>query len=453
MRKLPVVAIVGRPNVGKSSYFNAVLGRRVAIVDPMAGVTRDRISEEVAYRDRSFELIDTGGIGLFDEALLKSEIENQIAIALDLADAIIFLVDARDGRTPMDEEVAGRLRACGKPVVLVVNKIDSKALESEKHGFHSLGFGEPQAASAVEGRGVFAALGRALDLIPPDPVCPEENNEGPGEDLIKVAVVGKMNAGKSTLVNHLARENRVIVSDVPGTTRDSVDVAFRVGGRKFVVIDTAGIRRKKAIQDSVEFYGQARAERAIRRADVVVLLIDATTEISLVDKKIADLVITSYKPCVLAVSKWDLAEGHTPDEYGTYVGDRLPGFGFFPLTFISSKTGFNVENTFDLVAELHRQATLRMPTGEVNRVLESAIARRAPQIRKSRLAKIYFGIQVEVGPPTFVIFVNDIRLFNRDYRRYLSNRFREAFPFREVPIKIAFRGKDRAGRGGRRGER
>ena len=444
MQDLPCLAIVGRPNVGKSSYFNAILGKRVSIVDPMAGVTRDRVSAEVTHGGRPFELIDTGGIGLVDQTLLKDEIERQIEIALDLADVVIFIVDVRDGVTTLDREVADRLRNCRKPVLLVANKADSRFLEEERHQFHVLGCGEPFAVSAHESRGIFTALEAARDLLPEDES--EGDRESDAEpEKIKVAVVGRMNAGKSSLVNRLAAGERVIVSSVPGTTRDSVDVAFKVDGREFVIIDTAGIRRKRAIQDSVEFYGQARAERAVRRSDVVILMIDATQEISSVDKKIADLVLTSYKPCILAISKWDLAKDHTPEEYSEYVADRLPGFTFFPLVFISSLTGFNVRSTFNLVADLCAQAAVRVSTPRINEVLKSALAKRAPQIRRSRLARIYFGTQVTVSPPTIIVFVNDIRNFNRDYRRYLANRFREELPFSEVPIKIAFRGKDRTG--------
>ncbi len=441
----PVIAIVGRPNVGKSSLFNAMIGKRISIVDPTAGVTRDRISAEVTYSARTFELIDTGGIGLFDQTLLKGEIEEQISLAIDLADALIFVVDVREGRTLLDENVAVLLRKCRKPVVLVANKADTPHLEDLRHGFHSLGFGDPLPVSAAERRGVFSAIDRLYDLLPFAEVEDDDPTTEGEDQPIQVAVVGRMNAGKSTLVNVLVGEERVIVSDVPGTTRDSVDVPFKIGGRDYVVIDTAGLRRKRSVQDSVDFYGQARAERSIRRADVVLLMLDVTRDIATVDKKIADLVITSYKPCVLTVSKWDLSEGHTTSEYETYVNDRLRGFHYMPLSFISSKDSFNIESTFELVAEMYDQTSTRVNTAQINKVLEQAIAKRAPQLRKSRLAKIYFGMQVEVRPPTIIVFVNDIKLFNREYRRYLGNRFREALPFGEVPIKIAFRGKDRVG--------
>jgi len=443
MHQRPVIAIVGRPNVGKSSFFNAVVGRRVSIVDPVAGVTRDRVSADITFQGTEFELIDTGGIGLFDETLLKDEVERQIAIALDLADVVIFLVDVREGRTPLDEEVAGRLRRCGCPVVLVANKADTAALEEYRHVFFRLGFGEPLAASAHEKRGVYAVLEQALELIPGEDA--EDRFEEGAPARVKVAVVGRMNVGKSSLVNYLAQEERVIVSELPGTTRDSVDVTFEIGGRQYVVIDTAGMRRKTSIQDSIEFYGQARAERAIRRADVVVLMLDATREIAKVDKKIADMVITSYKPCVLAVSKWDLVQDSTSDDYEAYVAAKLRGFDFMPLTFISSQTGFNIEATFELVTELYHQASQRASTAMINKVLEDAVRRRTPQIRLAKPGKIYFGMQIETCPPTILVYVNDIKLFNHDYRRYLANRFRKALPYSEVPIKIAFRGKDRVG--------
>ncbi|MHC4945713.1 MAG: ribosome biogenesis GTPase Der [Planctomycetota bacterium] len=340
--KLPVIAIVGRPNVGKSAFFNAVAGSRVSIVDDVAGVTRDRVSMEIRHSGRVFELIDTGGLGLFDEAMLKEEIESQIDIALASADGVLFLVDIREGLVPLDQEVANRLRKISKPVVLVANKADNLNQTYECHAFHVMGFGEPLPASALERRSVFEALDRILDLIP------QAEAEEAEEPHPKVAIVGKRNAGKSTLVNHLAQEDRVIVSQIPGTTRDSVDVRVKLDDLAFTVIDTAGLRRKKSIQDSVEFYGQARAARAIRRADVVLLLIDATQEISQVDKTIAETIMESYKPCIVCLSKWDLAKGHSSEAFAEYVASRLPGLSFAPLTCISSMTGVNIKETFAL---------------------------------------------------------------------------------------------------------
>lgn len=437
--RLPVIAIVGRPNVGKSAFFNAVVGSRVSIVDAMAGVTRDRVSMEVEIKGRCIELIDTGGIGLFDEALLKEEIENQIEIAIASADGVLFMVDIRDGLTSLDEEVARKLRKLNKPVLLVANKADHLSMEHRAHDFLRLGFDDPLPVSALGRRSVYEAVESLLEKMPAAAM---------EEELVfteaKVAVVGKMNSGKSTLVNHLAHEDRVIVSEIPGTTRDSVDVRVEFGGHTFTVIDTAGLRRKKAIQDSVEFYGQARASRAIRRADVVILLIDATRDISQVDKRIAEAIVESYKPCVICLNKWDLTEDHSVDDFAEYVAVRLPGLNFAPLICLSAKTGFNIQDVFRLVHELREQAGHRVSTAQINKVLQEAITRRSPRMRRSKVAKIYFGAQVEIEPPTVVVFVNDPSLFNEEYRRYLANRLRLELPYGEVPVKIAFKGKPRS---------
>ncbi|MFH1998687.1 MAG: ribosome biogenesis GTPase Der [Planctomycetota bacterium] len=434
--RLPVIAIVGRPNVGKSAFFNAVVGSRVSIVDEVAGVTRDRVSMEVKYSGRVFELIDTGGIGLFDEALLKEEIESQIDIAITSADGILFIVDIREGLMPLDQEVARRLRRLDKPVLLVANKADHLAMQYESHHFHSLGLGAPLPVSALERRSVFEAIELMLEKIP---VFEEEEA---AEIVPKIAVVGKMNSGKSTLVNHLAQADRVIVSEIPGTTRDSVDVRVTLDGQTFVVIDTAGLRRTKSVRDSVEFYGQARAARAIRRADLVLLMIDVEREISLVDKSIADAILEEYKPCILCLSKWDLAVDYSTETYEEYVNARLPNLKFTPLSFISCKTNFNIKKTFAMIPELMTQAGHRTSTAQINQVLQEAFARRTPRVKKSRVPKVYFGTQVEVYPPTIVVFVNDKSLFNDEYNRYLTGRFRESLPYPEVPIKIIFRGKE-----------
>ena len=439
-RKIPVIAIVGRPNVGKSAFFNAAAGSRIAIVDPAAGVTRDRISAELVHEGRRFELIDTGGIGGAEGDRLKEEIESQIDVALHAADGILFLVDIREGILPLDQEVARRLRGLKKPVVLVANKADHGFMVHARHGFMRLGFGEPVAASALERRSVFEALERILEALPAPP--PEAEDGAEGGDGPRVAVVGRMNAGKSTLVNRLARGPRVIVSEIPGTTRDSVDVRVEMGDLRFTVIDTAGIRRKRSIQDSVEFYGQARAARAIRRADAVLLLLDATREISSVDKRIAAEVLDSYKPCIVCLNKWDRVD-RPPEAFLEYVGARLTGLRFAPVACLSALEGFNVEPTFRLVPELIEQWSRRVETARINKVLREAFTRRPPRTPKSRTAKVYFGTQVDVRPPFIVVFVNDPALFDEAWRRYLAGRFREALPFPEVPIKIAFRGRRR----------
>ena len=378
--------------------------------------------------------------------LVKADVDRVSATdifgkAIDLADAVIFIVDVRAGPTPLDGEVASRLRRCGKPVVLVANKADHGSMVHERHRFQRLGFGDPIAASALERRSVFEAVERILAELPEPDAGPGEGAQDP-EWGPRVAVVGRMNAGKSTLVNKLARGPRVIVSEIPGTTRDSVDVRVEMEDLRFTVIDTAGIRKKRSVQDSVEFYGQARAARAIRRADAVLLLLDATREISSVDKRIAGAVLDSFKPCIVCLNKWDRVD-HPPEAFMEYVGARLTGLRFAPVSCISALDGFNLEATFRLVPELIAQWSQRVETARINKVLQEAFTRRPPRTPKSRTAKAYFGTQVDVRPPFIVVFVNDPALFDEGWRRFLAGRFREALPFQEVPIKIAFRGRRR----------
>lgn len=434
MRAL-TVAVVGRPNVGKSSYFNAVVGRRVAIVEPTPGVTRDRVCADVELGGRTFQLMDTGGIGVVDEAALDADIENQIDIALHLADVVIFLVDGRDGVTPLDERVAEQLRRLEKPLVLGVNKIDHPSREELALDFWALGLGEPSVVSANEGMGVEALLERAVELLPA-----AEEGETAEDSLPHIALVGKRNVGKSTLLNHLAGESRVIVSDVAGTTRDAIDVTLEFGGRRFVAIDTAGVMKKGKVNSSIEFYSQARTEAAIRRADVVLFLFDPTLEVSQVDKKIAMQLSDACRPCVLVVNKWDLArDSIATGEFMEYLADRLPGLHFAPVVFISALEELNTTGLLDVAFDLDQQARRRVGTGELNRVLEEAFARRRPGGKQGYKAKLFFGTQVETSPPTFVVFVNEPQLYPANYARYLENRLRDAFDFSEIPIRVFLR--------------
>lgn len=433
---IPVVTIVGRPNVGKSSLLNCFARRRISIVEPTSGVTRDRVSTEIQYKDYAFELVDTGGMGVKDVDGLTGEIEAQIEIALHRADLILFVVDVRDGVTPLDIMVAVKLRRLGKKVILVANKVDTPKFESQMGDFNRLGFGEPIPMSALEGFGRSELLDRIISFL--SAPCPESASP---ELIMKLAIVGKRNAGKSTLINTLAKEQRVIVSEVPGTTRDSVDVRFEIEGKQFLAIDTAGVRKKRQVKDSIEFYSMARAERAIRRADVVLFLIDATLKVSEVDKKLGDYIISECKPCIIVINKWDLARGAETEKFNDYIYKCLPGLSFAPISFISAKNNEHVVGMIHLALELYEQANTRVTTSEVNQALEEALTLHRPTRRKAKSPKIYYATQVGVAPPTFVLFVNDPKLFDRDYERYLSNQLRSKLPFSEVPLKFHFRAR------------
>ncbi|MCA9319638.1 MAG: ribosome biogenesis GTPase Der [Planctomycetes bacterium] len=436
------IAIVGRPNVGKSSYFNAVIGRRISIVEPTPGVTRDRISIAVEFEGRAFDLMDTGGIGIVDEAMLGQDIENQIEIAIHLADVIIFLVDGKEGITALDADVARRLRRLNKPLVLGVNKIDHPGKEALANEFYGLAMGEPVVVSALEGMGVMELLGRAKDLLPNDPKR-EESDAEVEDRLIRIAFVGKRNVGKSTLLNQLSGGSRVIVSEIAGTTRDAVDVDVNFKGRRFTAIDTAGIMKKGKVSNSIDFYSQARTEAAIRRADVVLFLFDPTLDVSQVDKKIARQLADSARPCVLVVNKWDLARDQLQTgEFVEYLAARLPGLHFSPVVFTSALEGMNLDGAIDVAFDLHRQASIRVGTGELNRAIEAAVERRKPGGREGYKAKVFYATQVDHTPPTFIVFVNDPSLFPANYQRYIQNQLRDAFDFNEVPLNVFFRRRD-----------
>lgn len=437
----PIVAIVGRPNVGKSSLFNRLAGHRIAIVDPTSGVTRDRISADISYRGAHFELLDTGGIGVHDTDHLDEEIEGQIQAAIEVAHVIVFLVDARDGVTPLDRVVAERLRLLGKPLVLAANKVDHPRLEAHVAEFYELGLGDPLATSANSGLGSAELLDQIVEHL-----GDLAQQEQPHEPAMRLALVGKRNAGKSTLVNTLAQAERVIVSEVPGTTRDSIDVRFERDGEVFVAIDTAGVRKKRSISGAIEFYSLSRAQRSIRRADVVLFLLDAPREISQVDKQLGAYIVEQRKPCILVVTKWDLAEDLAPEKFTRYLSERLPGLSFCPLTYMSAQEGMNVEETFGVARELYAQASRHVATSDVNRVIQEALARRSPRARKgARPAKIFYGTQVAVQPPSFRLFANKPSQFTNSYIRYLEGRFRSQLGFDEVPVKLFLQARPRRG--------
>ncbi len=430
------VAIVGRPNVGTSTLFNALAGSRIAIEGDSPGVTRDRVLYPLTIEDRTFDLVDTGGIGIVDSQRLEKQVEQQIQLAIDAADVLLFLVDSRDGITPLDQEVAARLRKAGKKVLLVAAKVDTQRIEDNLPSFHALGFGDALPVSAKQNRGLYDLEEAIVQALPPA----SEGEEGLETALPKIALVGRRNVGKSTLINQICGAERVIVSDTPGTTRDSLDITVRRGDSAFVLIDTAGLRKRGQMDDSLEFFGHMRTERAIRRADAVVLMLDAMDDIGKVDKQIAAFILANFKPCVIALNKWDLAQvrspGITPDVFSRYVTDHLPGMHFCRLAALSAKEGTNAWGLIDSALELIEQGATRTGTAALNSALAEAQKKRATRAKGGKLGRIYYGTQTGVSPPAFLLFVNNPVQFDDNYLRYLANQLRDALGYPEIPLKI-----------------
>jgi GTP-binding protein len=439
---IPCVVIAGRPNVGKSSLFNAICRDRVAIVEPTPGVTRDRISRFLEREGRRFELVDTGGLGLVDVDELAEDIHRQIEVAIAHADLVLLVVDVKAGLQPSDQEIVDRLRQAGKRVLLVVNKCDIRRDEQAAVEFYALGYEDMVLTSVEHRRGLRRLMEALMAALPPATEGPE-GPDAQSAEPVKIAFVGRRNAGKSTLVNQLAQEPRVLVSEIPGTTRDSVDVHFHVGEMRFTAIDTAGVRRRKQVKDSVDFYSATRARQAIGRADVVVLVLDGPLEIGRLDKQLADYVSSHYKPCVIAVNKVDLAPRTTLEEWSAYVRDRLPGVAFAPLVCISASTGRNTLGLIETAVGLHEQSFVRVATAELNRVIEEAVVRRPPPSTSTQFGKIYYATQVAVQPPTIVLFANEPELVDEGYLRYLAGQLRAAFPFSAIPIRFIVRPRRR----------
>ncbi len=435
---IPQVVIVGRPNVGKSSIFNWLSGRRLAIVDPTAGVTRDRVTQLVDVNGRFAELVDTGGMGIEDSDNLTEQVEDQIQTAVDSAHIVLFVVDCRDGPVPLDQEVAKRLRYITVPVLLVVNKADTPAIEGEADGFYRFAR-KMVRVSAKENRGKSELLDAIYQLLPE----PSENDKPPAETPMKLAMVGRRNVGKSTLVNTLAQAERMIVSEVPGTTRDSVDVRFEMDGKTFMAIDTPGFRRSKSVNTDVEFYSTHRAQRSIRRADVVLLFFDASQRIGQVDKQLCDYIAQQYKPCMFVVNKWDLLAGSMPTEkWVVYLRDNFRSLWYAPIAFVTGQSGKNVKAMLNHAQMLFRQSTHRVGTSALNRIVQAAIEKNPPPVHLNRHAKIYYATQVAVQPPTVVLFCNDPKAISPQYQRYLLRVFRESLDFGEVPIKLYLRRRE-----------
>ena len=434
------VVIVGRPNVGKSSLFNWLINKRIAIVDDVAGVTRDRLTHLMCVGDRYFELVDTGGMGIEDTDNLTSHIEEQIETAIESADIILFVVDTRDGLVPLDEEVAKRLRYTKVPVICVANKTDAESLDAQANEFYRLGRGKLVRVSTQQNRGKQELLDEIFERLP------EGGGEGPPpEPVMKVAIVGRRNTGKSTFVNTLAQAERIIVSEVPGTTRDSIDVRFELDGKAFMAIDTPGLRRRKSISTDIDFYSTHRAERSIRRADVVLLFFDATERISKVDKQLCDYIAEQFKPCVFVVNKWDLLAGSLPTEkWVHYLRDTFRTMRHVPIAFVTGQTGKNVKALLNHAQMLYKQSRSRVSTSDLNRLLKTAIEHNPPPLYRNRQPKIYYATQVGEEPPTLVLFCNHPHAITENYRRYLVGAFRDNLPFGEVPIKLYLRKRESA---------
>ena len=435
----PIVAIVGRPNVGKSMLFNKLIGKRLSIVEDTPGVTRDRIYGETDWNGRKFTLIDTGGIEPRTDNQILEFMRDQAQIAIDNANVIVFLTDIKTGLTASDHEVANMLLRSGKPIVLAVNKMDSTGnVDPDFYEFYNLGLGDPIAVSAVHGHGTGDLLDACVQYFPP-----EEEEEEEEDDAIKVAVIGKPNAGKSSLVNKILGEERVIVSNVAGTTRDAIDSRFTNDKGSFVFIDTAGIRKKSKVEEDIEKYSVLRATMAIERADVCLIMIDATEGVTEQDTKVAGLAHEAGKASIIVINKWDLVEkdGKTMDQMKAKVRQDLAFMTYAPILFISAKTGQRVDKLFDMIDYVSNQASVRITTGMLNNVLADAQTRVQPPSDKGRRLKIYYMTQVGIRPPHFVIFCNDARLFHFSYQRYIENCIRNTFGLEGTPVILSIRQK------------
>lgn len=436
----PVVAVVGRPNVGKSTFFNYVAGRRISIVEDTPGVTRDRIYTEVEWRSRKFTLIDTGGIEPYSEDKIMQQMKRQAEIAIEMADVIVFMVDVKGGMTATDKEIATMLRKSSKPVILVANKVDRVGEPpAEMYEFYNLAIGDVIPVSSIHGLGMGDLLDEIFEHFP------ETDEEDYDEDIIKVAVVGKPNSGKSSLINRVLGEERVIVSDIPGTTRDAIDTYVTNGEDKYVFIDTAGIRRQNKITENIEKYSAIRSWTAIERADVCLIMIDAQDGVTEQDTKIAGYAHEQGKASIVVVNKWDLIEKETGtlEEYRKVVLEKLGFMTYAPIMFVSVKTGQRVDKVFELIKYVANQSSMRVSTGMLNDLLNEAVAMVQPPSDKGKSLKIYYITQIAVKPPTFVIFVNNLEIFHYSYERYLENQLRKSFGFEGTPIRFVHREKSK----------
>lgn len=429
----PLVAIVGRPNVGKSTLFNRIVGRRIAIVEDTAGITRDRIYAEADWNGREFVVIDTGGILLNEQDPLRAQVTVQAEVALDEADVVLVMVDATTGITPADRDVADRLRGSKKPVFIVANKADNTAREMDAAEFYELGVGQVFPVSALNGRSVADLLDAVVAAMPTEgrePAYPE--------DAVKIAIIGRPNVGKSSLTNAILGEKRVIVSEIPGTTRDAIDTVFERDGTTVVLIDTAGIRKAGKIQGSVEYYTVLRAVRAMERADVAMIVVDAAEGLRDGDKRVAGFAHEAGRACVVVVNKWDLVGEEPMREFGEDLRKQMPFLEYAPIVFTSAVTGMGVGPAVDTALDAAANHALRLPTGELNRLLQEAVDKH-PYSRKGRDLKVRYATMTDVKPPTIVIFVNDPDLAHFSYLRYLENQIRRDYSYEGTPLRLIIR--------------
>lgn len=433
----PIVAVVGRPNVGKSTFFNKIAGKRISIVEDKPGVTRDRVYADAEWLNNKFTLIDTGGIEPDSKDIIISQMKQQAQVAIDTADVIVFMVDGREGMSSADEEIGFMLRRAKKPIVLVVNKVDSNNLPDSYYDFYSLGVGEPVPISSVNGLN----LGDLLDEIVAK--FPEDAGTDYDEDVIKVAVIGKPNVGKSSMINTILGEERVIVSDIAGTTREAIDTPFQFNDDKYVFIDTAGIRRKSKVNENVEKYSVLRSLAAIERSDVCLIMIDAQEGVTEQDKRIAGYAHEAGRAAIIVVNKWDLIEkdNHTYNEYEKKIRNEIAYMKYAPILFISAKTKQRVNKVLENIKYVSNQHSMRISTGALNDLLSEAILLNQPPSDKGKRLKIYYGTQVAVKPPRFVLFVNDVELAHFSYIRYLENQIRQNYNFEGTPIVMSCRPK------------
>ncbi|MGF7185026.1 GTP-binding protein [Desulfitispora alkaliphila] len=431
----PIIAIVGRPNVGKSTLFNRITGGRVAIVDDKPGITRDRLYRNATWLDRSFTVVDTGGIEYKSDNAFMGNVKKQAGLAIEEAEVIIFVVDGQTGKTSEDEEVAAMLRRSRKPVILAVNKIEDKKHEELLYDFYQLALGEPVAISATHGLNIGDLLDQAIAHMP------SEQEEDIDPDTIKIAVIGKPNVGKSSLVNRLLGEERVIVSNIPGTTRDAIDTEFEVDGQKYLLIDTAGMRRKAKIDDVTERYSVIRSIKAIDRSDVVLMVIDASEGVTEQDKKVAGYAHEAGRAAVIIVNKWDLIEkeGNTMNRFDEHIREELGFMKYAPILYISALTGQRVTKISELVNFVAEQHSYRVNTSVLNNLIRDITHITPPPTDKGRRLKILFCTQASTNPPKFIIFVNDPELMHFSYQRYIENNIREHFGFQGTPIRFAIR--------------
>ena len=434
----PIVAIIGKPNVGKSTFFNYIVGKRISIVEDTPGVTRDRVYAETNWRGKEFTVIDTGGIEPKSDDIILSQMRTQAEIAIEIADVILFLTDAKQGVTATDNEIALMLKKSKKPIILVCNKVDNfKKMQNDIYEFYNLVIGDPIAISATNAQGIGDVLDKIYESLP------NEENSDLEDDRIKVAVIGKPNVGKSSLINKILNENRNIVSDIAGTTRDAIDSEFENEKGKYVFIDTAGIRRKSKVNENIEKYSVMRSMLAIERSDVVLMMIDSLEGVTDQDARIAGEAHEAGKGVIIVVNKWDEYEKQTGtmEKYSKEVYAKLAYLSYAPIIFISAKTGQRVDKLFDLINDVAMQNSKRISTSILNQVINEAIAMVQPPTDKGKRLRIYYGTQATTKPPTFIIFVNKKELFHFSYERYLINQFRKEFGLKGTPVRIIVREK------------